>query len=201
MFSRSVTFSASPDLALSVCLTMISTGFDSRTAAVPTRPSVLTGGPQTPWLRQSAALVSRGAGRHPSVGAVSAPHRSCRRWQCGSTACAIQQRACGSRVVLRRRPVRSSDWPRRVRSHAGLHAGIPRPDRHPTAQSCNPRSVPGRRVRREKVRTSHYLSRAPPSRPPSRREIPPRFVRTHSSAARAAGIEMQSTLTGLAGLR
>jgi hypothetical protein len=39
-FSRSVASSASPDLGLYVSLTMISTGFVSRTAVVPTREAV-----------------------------------------------------------------------------------------------------------------------------------------------------------------
>ena len=126
--------------------------------------------PRQPW-RQAAWVAasnqkswatvwpSRGAGRHPSVGGVHAPHRSRRRCQSGSTACAIRQRACGSQGGRHCRPVRLSDWTRCVRPHAGPHAGTPRPDRHPTAQSCNPRSVLGRHVRLVKARTGSPVAR------------------------------------------
>ena len=112
------------------------------------------------WRRRRlVAGVSRGAGRHPSVGGVCAPHQSRRDRQSGSTAYAIQQRAYGSRAGLRRRPVRSTDCPRLVRLPAGFHARTPRPDRHPSAHRCNPRSVLSRRVQPAKVHTGSPVSR------------------------------------------
>lgn len=77
-----------------------------------------------------------------------------RRLRCCSTANRMRtlrrrqdRRALPGR--LHRRPAPSSHWRRRVRSRAGLDAGIPRRDRRPSAASCNPRPGPDRSGRRD----------------------------------------------------